>query len=337
MKRTDFYAGAKVVLFSGMLIATVCFDASLGISKPRVEVSLPNPSSSSNWNSFNPINAGTATLNLIVPLPNTDFKTEYEIKNQIEQGQTKIWMNGKMVEFKRGGGGEVQAGAMREHSFGFNVYPGAPGPKKVKIQIGKWKAENSFDYRPEPAIFILGPPDEQEGLFVPKVDPIHWDGYYLDPQSVRVLVNSLPVKPQFSSEEPDGFHLSGTIETALSPGTNTVEVDAVDGSGNTRTARTEFYFYPKNKIAVNDVFFLRESRSGSNMGPFYNVTIQGKSVVETSAEKYTGSSVRISRGYYFDRLKAVKPGKSNVEVWETNMRNENQHKVFEIQVEVIGK
>ena len=337
MQKTGISAVFKGIALAGMMAAAICLDASLGMSKPRIEVSLPNPSSALDWKYFNPINAGTAVLNLIVPLPSTDFKAENEIKDQIEKGQAKIWMNGQEMEFKRGGGGESQAGAMREHSFGFNVYPGAPGSKKLKIQIGKWKAETSFEYRPMSAVFIVGPPDDQEGLFAPEVNPIHWDGYYLDPQSVRVSINGLPVKPRFSSEGPDGFHLSGSIEPAFSAGQNTLEVDAADGSGNTRVARTEFYFYPRNKVAMNDVFFLREGLIGGNMGPFYHVNLQGKSVVETPAEKYTGSPVRISRGYYFDRLKAVKPGKSTVTVWETNMRNENQHKVFEVQIEVVKK
>ena len=337
MKSTVFNVVANVVLFLGMLIATICFGANLDMSKPRIEVSLPNPSSASDWNYLNPINAGTATLRFIVPLPKDDYKTDGEIMDLLSRGEAKLWINGNKAEFRLGGRGDSQAGQLRDYEFYFNIYPGAPGTKNVKIRVGEWSAETSFDYRPLSAVFIVGPPDDQEGLFAPKIDPVRWDGYYLVPSSVRVLINGLPVDPKCSPEGPDAFHLSGSIETAPSPGKNILEVDAVDGSGNTRIARTEFNFYPVNKVALNDVFFLREGRSGSNRGPFYKLTIQGKSVAETTAEKYTGSSVRISRGYYFDRLKAVKPGKSTVAVWETNWRNERQHKVFEIQVEVIGK
>ena len=319
------------VLFSVMVLTPRMVHA-----QPRIEMDWVPDAKTNGLESayFNFQSAGTASLRFMVPVAKDYYKMEGEMQGKIDKGLVKVWINGKEAEWRLSGGGST----LEEHFFRFTVWPGNTGPKRVKIRVDDKSAEIHFEYQAVPGLIIGSPPDDAEGIFGQENQTVHWDGFYLAPKSVRVRVNEQDAPPWFLAGGPDNYHLDGTVSAAFHEGKNSVEVDATDATGNTRSVQRDFYFYPHNRVRLNDVFFLREGRMRPRMGPFYHLTLKGDSLVEVHTdEPYPHTAVRISQSGYFSCLKAVKTGKCMVTIWETKWISRPQNKVLEIPVEVIGK
>lgn len=211
-----------------------------------------------------------------------------------------VRVNDQPIGYRRGrsGSGHDDDVNYRMHQITFR--PGAPGRKRIAVSYNGMHAEATIDWQPMGRLELLGLVDRQ-AVFGDEIKPVvRWLGSHLHLESIRLTVNGR-ARPLGFTPSPGTETRAGTMEGALTPGTNSIELTARDLNGNRLITTKTVYYYPDNRVPRATVFALPMGPMGSLSGPFYRAKTLGLRELKPN-EDYPHFSQPVTQAFEQDGL-----------------------------------
>ncbi len=231
-----------------------------------------------------------------------------------EAGEFQVLVDGKEVNARRRSGGFSEDRRMESLLF----YPGKPGVKRVSVKaaVEGRAAEvfGSLEWKPRPFAALM----DYLGDRMLVTARVKLRVVTANTGDVTLLFNGEAMKPEVLGR--DATLLSFVPPWRPGPNSLSVEGKGVDG---TLVKRSYTFVYSEGEIRLGEsaLMSLPVGREGSKSGPFYSVTIEGdaiSTVRDLTVDAYVmddggwvGSEAKLVR-----ELKAVKPGRASVKIFE---------------------
>jgi hypothetical protein len=197
---------------------------------------------------------GRILIDLSYPAPDGDPEPE-----------VSVTANGRLVDVERSGGGSGGGRSFQSLLVNASGFGAQTLEATVRVAGETLQQVAHAIFIPRPVILpgwvddalTLAPPGLRLGFRFLTID--------------TVLVNGAPADFGIEKMIPrDGITYSGVIlpDTAR-PGTNLVEIDAIDWRGDTFAFTSRFVYAPNGVLRLGQVFTLQYGEAGSRSGPFY--------------------------------------------------------------------
>jgi hypothetical protein len=231
-----------------------------------------------------------------------------------EAGDFQVLVAGKEVNARRRSGGYSDDRRMESLLF----FPGKPGVKRVSVKAAvegrEAETSGSLEWKPRPFAVLLD--YLGDGMLV--TARVKLRVVTANTGEVTLLFNGKAMKPEVLGR--DATLLS--FDPPWRPGLNSLSVEG-KGVDGTTVSRSYSFVYSEGEIRLGEaaLMSLNVGREGSKSGPFYSVTIEGDAIAtvkDLTVDAYVmddggwvGSEARLVR-----ELKAVKPGRASVKIFE---------------------
>jgi len=195
-----------------------------------------------------------------------------------------------------------------------------PGPKIITVFHDGLVKSIPINYSPSGQLELTDLFDHQ-AIFGKNPVTIHWFGCYLARESVKVSINGKSLPPEMETPPDAPELLAGRISPGelLAPGANKLKIEAVDIKGAKQKREIVFQYYPENRVPMGDEFAIKLGLEEPQNGPFHEVAVQGKSILEThevglrpGPERMGGQTVVPPGKVLLAWFKAVRPGGSDI-------------------------
>ena len=207
---------------------------------------------------------------------------------------------------------------------------GEPGPRSITVLLDGQSRTIPVVFDPAGQLDISGLCDDQ-AIFGRKEFLVEWLGSYVARESIRATVNGKEVPVEVTGKDDTLHLLEGRLGpvAGIDPGKNTIVIEGVDVRGIRRKRRVSFRYYPENTVAVGDAFVLPLGAQEPAGGPFFDVKIEGTSLVKRQdltarpgPVRFGGQTTLSSEKTVLSRFEAVSAGESIIRTSEKQSRTD---------------